>query len=61
MNISAFLRGRVWGTVVIILVVASCAGSGANETRIVAFGDVHGDLRATRSALRLAEIGRAHV
>jgi hypothetical protein len=31
---------------------ASCAGR--VEQRIVAFGDVHGDLEATRSALRLA-------
>ncbi len=54
MNISASLRGRIRGTFAITLLLASCATSGANETRIVAFGDVHGDLQATRSALRLA-------
>lgn len=32
----------------------TCACSGRDETRIVAFADVHGDLGATRSALRLA-------
>lgn len=34
------------------MAAASCAGAG--ERRIVAFGDVHGDLEATRGALRLA-------
>ena len=37
-----------------IALLAACACSGGDETRIVAFGDVHGDLEATRSALRLA-------
>ena len=34
------------------MVVTSCVGEG--EQRIVAFGDVHGDLEAARGALRLA-------
>lgn len=33
-----------------LVVLSACAG----PTRIVAFGDVHGDLEATRAALRLA-------
>lgn len=36
--------------VLLLLTVAACAG----PKRIVAFGDVHGDLEATRQALRLA-------
>ena len=35
-----------------LMVVTSCVGEG--EQRIVAFGDVHGDLEAARGALRLA-------
>jgi len=40
--------------VVPILLVTLTAGAPENEQRIVAIGDVHGDLGATRSALRLA-------
>jgi hypothetical protein len=54
MNIIASVRrtGRI--TFAIALLAAACACSGGDQTRIVAFGDVHGDLEATRSALRLA-------
>jgi hypothetical protein len=51
---NAFVRRTGQNTFAIALVVAFCACSGGDETRIVAFGDVHGDLEATRSALRLA-------
>ena len=37
-----------------LLLVLTTACSEGDEQRIVAFGDVHGDLDATRSALRLA-------
>ena len=37
---------------ILSMVATACAGGG--ESRIVAFGDVHGDLEAARSALRLA-------
>ena len=36
----------------LLMTATSCAAAG--EQRIVAFGDVHGDLEATRAALRLA-------
>ena len=36
------------------LLVTCCACTGGEPLRIVAFGDVHGDLEAARSALRLA-------
>ena len=54
MNINASVRrtGRI--TFAIALLAAACACSGGDQTRIVAFGDVHGDLEATRSALLLA-------
>jgi len=53
MNIIASVRrtGRITFSIALL---AACACSGGDETRIVAFGDVHGDLEATRSALRLA-------
>jgi hypothetical protein len=51
---NAFVRRTGQNTFAIALVVAFCGCSGGDETRIVAFGDVHGDLEATRSALRLA-------
>ncbi len=38
------------GCLAVLLVLSACAG----PTRIIAFGDVHGDLAATRAALRLA-------
>lgn len=43
-------RGRVALAVGLVLAFSACAV----PSRIVAFGDVHGDLEATRSALRLA-------
>lgn len=47
-------RSTACRTFALMLLVAasSCAGGGGQ--RIVSFGDVHGDLEATRSALRLA-------
>ena len=38
----------------LLLVMAGAACVGEDEQRIVAFGDVHGDLEAARGALRLA-------
>ncbi len=38
----------------LLLVMAGAACVGEDEQRIVAFGDVHGDLEAARAALRLA-------
>ena len=38
--------------IALALVASSCARQ--DEQRIVAFGDVHGDLEAARGALRLA-------
>jgi hypothetical protein len=43
------MRGAIF---VILWLICACADR--DETRIVAFADVHGDLEATRSALRLA-------
>ena len=43
-------KTRLAAAVACTLTLAACAG----PQRIVAFGDVHGDLEATRSALRLA-------
>jgi hypothetical protein len=40
----------------LILILAVGLGACAAKTRIVAFGDVHGDLEATRKALRLAGV-----
>ena len=53
MNIIASVR-RTGRSTFSIALLAACACSGRDQTRIVAFGDVHGDLEATRSALRLA-------
>ena len=39
-------------TLTLLVVATSCVGE--DEQRIVAFGDVHGDLEAARGALRLA-------
>lgn len=52
MNASVRRTGR--RVFAVALLVAVCGCSRGDETRIVAFGDVHGDLEATRSALRLA-------
>ncbi len=54
MNSNAWVRRTSQGTFAIALLIAFCGCSGGDVTRIVAFGDVHGDLEATRSALRLA-------
>jgi hypothetical protein len=39
---------------ILALTVLACSSASENEARIVAIGDLHGDLEATRSALRLA-------
>jgi hypothetical protein len=54
MNINASVRRtrRISWAITLLATVWACAPE--EETRIVAFGDVHGDLEATRSALRLA-------
>ncbi len=54
MNTNASARPRVGATLAIGLLVTCCACTGGEPLRIVAFGDVHGDLEAARSALRLA-------
>jgi hypothetical protein len=43
-------RSRIAAVLAVSMAVSACAG----PTRIVAFGDVHGDLDAMRNALRLA-------
>ena len=53
MNLARRRRSAVV-TLSLTLLVAVAACAGAGERRIVAFGDVHGDLEAARSALRLA-------
>lgn len=53
-NTNASVLPRAGGTFAIGLFVACCAYPGEVPARIVAFGDVHGDLEATRGALRLA-------
>lgn len=52
MNVSRRMAAYVVCALTLGGTAAACAGGGAQ--RIVAFGDVHGDLDATRSALRLA-------
>ena len=46
--------GRGIGRLVAALLVAGTSACAAGPRRIVAFGDVHGDLSATRRALKLA-------
>jgi len=47
-------RRRAYRAFALTLLVTATSCAGASEQRIVAFGDVHGDLQATRGALRLA-------
>ena len=47
-------RLRTYTAFVLTLLVAATSCVGEDEQRIVAFGDVHGDLEAARGALRLA-------
>ena len=47
-------RRRAYPAFALTLLVAATSCVGLGEQRIVAFGDVHGDLEATRGALRLA-------
>lgn len=55
MTIIGFAKHRAGRIALAIgFVAAVCGCTRVDETRIVAFGDVHGDLEATRSALRLA-------
>jgi hypothetical protein len=52
MNASVRRTGRISLAIALLAAVSGCARE--DETRIVPFGDVHGALEATRSALRLA-------
>ncbi|MCG6957717.1 MAG: metallophosphoesterase [Gemmatimonadetes bacterium] len=47
-------RPRVWRRLLVSLLVLAATACATAPKRIVAFGDVHGDLSATRRALRLA-------
>lgn len=47
-------RRRPWYLLLISVLLLATAACGTGPKRIVAFGDVHGDLSATRRALRLA-------
>lgn len=46
-------RYKAFGVLALVLSIAATSCTGAGGRRIVAFGDVHGDLEAARSALRL--------
>jgi hypothetical protein len=54
MSMVIHTRVRGWRRLLVSLLVLGAAACATAPRRIVAFGDVHGDLSATRRALRLA-------
>jgi hypothetical protein len=54
MTVAIHMRPSGWRSFLLSLLVLSAAACAGAPKRIVAFGDVHGDLSATRRALRLA-------